>query len=46
MEDRQRLAEVLHLDKGIIGNPLTIFSVFLPLVTATLAAFIPQLGRN
>lgn len=46
VEERQRLIEVLHLDQGLLRNPLTIFSVFLPLVTATLAAFLPQLAKG
>jgi hypothetical protein len=29
-----------------LSNPLTIFSVFTPLITAALAAFIPQLSAS
>jgi hypothetical protein len=42
---RARLEHLLHLDVPVLRNPLTALSVFTPLITATLAAFIPQLGR-
>jgi hypothetical protein len=43
VEQRGRLEAVLHLDIGILRNPVTIFSVLTPLVTAVLAAFVPEL---
>lgn len=42
---RSRLETLLHLDIGLIASPLTAFSVLTPLVTAALAAFVPQLGQ-
>jgi cytochrome bd-type quinol oxidase subunit 2 len=45
MEDRARLEALVHLDIGVFRNPLTALSVFTPLVTAALAAFIPELTR-
>jgi hypothetical protein len=42
--NRNRLDTVLHLDVGLIRNPLTALSVFTPLITAVLAAFIPELA--
>ncbi len=44
--DRARLGKELHLDVSILRNPLTVLSIFTPLVTSTLAAFIPQLGQG
>jgi hypothetical protein len=41
---RARLEKLLHLDVSLLRNPLTALSVFTPLLTAALAAFIPQLG--
>lgn len=46
LADRSRLQKTLHLDTGIIANPLTALTVFTPLVTSLLAAFIPQLGGS
>jgi hypothetical protein len=43
---RARLEKLLHLDVPLLRNPLTALSVFAPLVTAALAAFIPQLGAG
>jgi len=43
---RARLEKLLHLDVPLLRNPLTALSVFTPLVTAALAAFIPQLGAG
>ncbi len=35
---------LLHLNTPILRNPLTLLSVFTPLISSTLAAFLPQLG--
>jgi hypothetical protein len=43
---RARLEKLLHLDVPLLRNPLTALSVFTPLITAALAAFIPQLGAG
>ncbi|WP_110006823.1 hypothetical protein [Geodermatophilus normandii] len=43
---RKRLEEVLHLDKGILRNPLTAFTVFTPLLTSVLAGFVPGLAAS
>jgi hypothetical protein len=43
VEKRQRLEALLHLDKSLLRNPLTVFSVFTPLITSLLAAFVPEL---
>lgn len=43
---RTRLEKLLHLDVPLLRNPLTALSVFVPLITAALAAFIPQLGAS
>ena len=42
--DRARLSKILQLDVPILRNPLIILSIFTPLITSTLAAFIPQVG--
>ncbi len=42
--DRARLSKILQLDVPILRNPLIALSIFTPLITSTLAAFIPQLG--
>ncbi len=44
VDGRGRLEKLHHLDVGLIRNPLTSLSVLTPLVTATLATFVPQLG--
>ena len=41
---RARLEATLHLDRGLLANPLTALTIFTPLVTSLLAAFVPQLG--
>ncbi len=41
---RARLERLLHLDVPLLRNPLTALSIFVPLITAALAAFVPQLG--
>lgn len=46
VEGRKALEAVLHLDMGLLRNPLTVFSVFAPLITSLLAAFIPELGQT
>jgi hypothetical protein len=46
MSARARLEKLLHLDVPLLRNPLTALSVFVPLITAALAAFIPQLGMS
>jgi len=46
MSGRARLEKLLHLDVPLLRNPLTALSVFVPLITAALAAFIPQLGMS
>lgn len=43
MSARTRLEHLLHLDVSVLRNPLTALSIFTPLITAVLAAFIPQL---
>ncbi len=43
---RAQLEKLLHLDVPLIRNPLTALSIFVPLITAALAAFIPQLGTS
>ena len=42
---RSRLEAVLHLDVGILRNPLTAFALFTPLITSVLAGFIPELAN-
>lgn len=44
IQEKNRLFEVLHLNTPVLRNPLTLLSVFTPLITSTLAAFLPQLG--
>lgn len=44
IEQAQVLREQLHLNTSLLRNPLTLFSIFTPLVTSTIAAFLPQLG--
>ena len=34
---------MLHLDVGLLRNPLTLLSIFTPLLTATASAFLPNL---
>ena len=43
---RAQLEKLLHLDVPLIRNPLTALSIFVPLITAALAAFVPQLGTS
>jgi hypothetical protein len=43
---RERLEKLLHLDVPLLRNPLTALSIFVSLITAALAAFIPQLGAG
>jgi hypothetical protein len=43
MEKRAHLEAMLHLDVGLFRNPLTLLSIFTPLLTATVAAFLPNL---
>jgi hypothetical protein len=43
---RTRLEKLLHLDVPLVRNPLTALSIFAPLITAALAAFIPQLATS
>jgi hypothetical protein len=45
IESRERLEGVLHLDVSLLRSPLTAFSIFTPLITAALAAFIPELAN-
>lgn len=42
-EERTALEHRLHLDVSLVKNPLTALSVFTPLITSLLAAFIPQI---
>ncbi|GAB3949327.1 hypothetical protein GCM10029976_082140 [Kribbella albertanoniae] len=44
LQERHRIEHLLHLDISILRNPLTILSVFAPLVVSALAAFLPQLA--
>lgn len=41
---RARLEALLHLDVSLLRNPLTALTVLSPLLTSSLAAFIPQVG--
>jgi hypothetical protein len=41
---RQSLESMLNLSSGILRNPLTVLTVATPLVTAALAAFVPEIG--
>jgi hypothetical protein len=43
---RARLEKLLHLDVPLLRNPLTALGILTPLITAALAAFIPQLGSG
>ena len=43
IQERHRLYDLLHLNTPILRNPLTLLSVFTPLISSTLAAFLPQL---
>jgi hypothetical protein len=45
-DGRERLEGYLHLDVGLLRNPLIGMSILTPLITAALAAFIPQLGAT
>jgi hypothetical protein len=42
MDERHRIEHLLHLDISIVRNPLTVLSVFAPLLISALAAFLPQ----
>ena len=42
--ERDRLRGLMRLNTPILRDPLTLLSVFTPLVTSLLAAFLPQLG--
>jgi hypothetical protein len=44
--DRAHLEETLHLNVGLLRNPLTILTVFAPVVTSVLALFIPGLSKT
>lgn len=44
-EGRARVEKALHLDVGLIRNPLTALAVLTPLATAALATYLPQLGE-
>jgi hypothetical protein len=46
VSSRDRLEGYLHLDVGILGNPLTAFSLFTPLITSGLALIIPELASK
>jgi hypothetical protein len=39
-----RAEALLHLDVGVLRSPITALTVFTPLVTAALAAYLPDLG--
>jgi hypothetical protein len=43
-ERQNRLRAELHLNTSLLSNPLTVLSVFTPLITSVLAAFLPQLA--
>ncbi|GAA1662605.1 hypothetical protein GCM10009745_00170 [Kribbella yunnanensis] len=45
LEERKRIEHLLHLDIGVLRNPLTIFSVLAPLAVSAIAAFLPQLAN-
>jgi len=42
---RGNLESMLNLDVSFLRNPLAVLSILTPLVTATLAAFLPELGK-
>jgi hypothetical protein len=44
VEERERLEKLLHLDTSILRSPVTALSVFTPLVTSLLGAFLPELA--
>ncbi|WP_445257004.1 hypothetical protein [Nocardioides aurantiacus] len=44
-KDRARLEHVHHLDVNLLRSPLTALSVLVPLISATLAYFLPQLAK-
>ena len=44
LDKRKHLEALLHLDTSLLRNPLTVFSVFTPLITSVLAAFVPELA--
>lgn len=39
-----RLEALLHLDVGVLRSPITALTIFTPLVTAALAAFVPEIA--
>jgi hypothetical protein len=41
---RDSLEAMLNLSSGILRNPLTVLTIATPLVTAALAAFVPEIG--
>ncbi len=43
---RDRLEAFLHVNVGILRNPLTAFSLLTPVITAALAMVIPELGGS
>jgi len=43
-EGLDRAETLLHLDVGVLRSPITALTVFTPLVTAALAAFLPDLA--
>ena len=42
---RESLESMLNLSSGILRNPLTVLTIATPLVTAALAAFVPEFGK-
>ena len=43
-QESNRLRDLLGLNTPLLRDPLTLLSVFAPIVTSTLAAFLPELG--
>jgi len=44
IQERHRLYNLLNLNTPVLRNPLTLLSVFTPLISSNLAAFLPELG--
>ena len=43
-QESSRLRDLLGLNTPLLRDPLTLLSVFAPIITSTLAAFLPELG--
>ena len=42
---RDALESMLNLQTGVLRNPLTVLTIATPVLTAALAAFVPQIGK-